>query len=158
MGGARPKRRKKMLRSGFNYNTDEASLESGLLCEDESKTQQHQKEEADINTIVKRFGLTGQLPENVRMPQYGDYTGVTDYQTALNAVMEAQDAFMQMPAHVRQRFDHDPAKFVEFCSDPKNLEEAKKLGLTKPEAPAVKTGETVKEQATPAPAPAASQA
>lgn len=148
------------LRSAFNYDREKASDETGLICPEETLTQQHQREEADINTIVKRFGLTGQLPSNVRMPQYGDYTAVDDYQTALNAVMAADEVFMQMPWDIRKRFNHDPAQLLEFCADPKNLEEAKKLGLVevKPEVLEVKKSETVPAQAPPAAAPAASQA
>lgn len=117
------------IRSAYNYDTDAVSNETGLRCEDESLAQQHQKEESDINTIVKRFGLTGELPTNVRMPQYGDFTGITDYQSALNAVHQANESFLKMPADIRSRFDNDPEKFVEFCLDEKNREEAVKLGL-----------------------------
>lgn len=117
------------LRAQYNYDTMAASDEAGLKCEDKSLAQQHQASEADINTIVKRFGLTGQLPSNVRVPQYGDFTSVTDYQTALNAVIAANDAFMLMPAYVRARFGNDPAQFVDFCSKPENSEEMIKLGL-----------------------------
>lgn len=117
------------VRNPYNYDVDEASNESGLKCEDESLTQQHLKDDCDINVIMKRFGITGQLPENVRMPSYGDFTGVTDYQSALNAVISADESFMAMPAAVRSRFNNDAAQFVDFCSKAENLDEALKLGL-----------------------------
>lgn len=120
------------------YDTAKASLDSGLLCQDPSKAVQSQKEESDINTIVRRFGLTGQLPSNVRMPQYGDFTGITTYQDALNAVLEAQASFQALPAHIRERFGHDPEKFVEFCFDENNRAEAEKLGLVLKKAPVEK--------------------
>lgn len=138
-------KQKIFVRSQFNYDTDEVSQMSGLMCEDESLAQQHQKEEADINTIVRRFGLTGQLPENVRIPQYGDFTGITDYQTALNAVKQAQDSFMELPWELRKRFNNDPEQFVDFCLDPENADEAVKLGL------AVDTRPKKDEQAAPEP-------
>lgn len=128
------------LRTPYNYDTNAVSDETGLECLDESKAIQSQKEEADINTIVRRFGLTGQLPVNARMPEYGDFTGITDYQSALNAVMSADETFMQMPADVRVRFGNDPKKFVEFCLDPANAEEAAKLGLTVEKAQAEPAG------------------
>lgn len=140
---------KMTLRAPHNYDTMAASDEAGLHCQDESLAQQHQKEEADINVIVKRFGLTGELPQGVRMPQYGDFTAVTDYQTALNAVQAANNAFAQMPAHVRSRFDNDPEKFVAFCLDEKNRDEAEKLGLVGPSKK-----EEPKPEPAPAPAPA----
>lgn len=120
------------VRSPYNYDVNKASDESGLLCEDESLTVQAEAEDADINTIVKRFGLTGMMPQNVRMPMSGDFAEATDYHTSLNRLIAADQAFMEFPAHIRARFDHDPAKMIEFCENPANLEEARKLGLAVP--------------------------
>lgn len=106
---------------------------TGLMCVDPSLAIQSAREEVDINTIVRRFGLTGQLPTDLRAPTYGDFTAVVDYQTALNAVIAADAAFMQMPAHVRERFANDTQKFVEFASDEANRDEMRKLGLLVPE-------------------------
>lgn len=56
------------LRAPFNYDTDKASLEAGSSRPidpdtgeiiDDGMTQQSFAEEVDINTIVRRFGLTG---------------------------------------------------------------------------------------------------
>lgn len=123
------------LRTPYNYNMDAASVESGLRCEDESLAVQSAKEECDINTIVRKFGLTGELPSDVKMPMSGDYTNVLDYQSALNVVIAADDAFMEFPAEVRARFANDPQKLFEFVSDKANLDEARKLGLAIPAAP-----------------------
>jgi len=121
------------LRAAYNYDADEASLESGLSCPEPTLAQQSFKDECDINTILERFAVTGELPNNVRMPQYGDFTGISDYQSALNAVIAADDSFMQLPASIRARFDNDPALFVEFCGDESNRDEAIKLGLVPPQ-------------------------
>lgn len=123
---------KVFLRTEFNYDMDAASVESGLACKDESLAQQQFAEESDINVIVERFGLNGELPANPVMPQYGDFSQVTDFQTAMNAVIRAQADFMQLPAKVRSRFDNDPQKLLEFVSDDANLDEARVLGLLKP--------------------------
>jgi len=96
------------------------------------KTIQSQKEEADINTIVKRFGISGMLPTNVRTPLNIDFDQSFDFQSAMNLINDAQRAFMEMPADVRQRFGNDPGLFVDFASDPKNQDEARKLGLALP--------------------------
>lgn len=128
-------RERVLVRCGFpfNYDADAVSMETGLECKDVSLTKQSFAEECDINTIVRRFGLTGELPTNVRMPSYGDFTGLGDFRDAMNAVVAAREAFDLMPADVRARFHNDPAEFVDFCSDEKNFEEAGKLGLVKPE-------------------------
>lgn len=120
------------LRTPYNYDVNEASDASALVCEDPSLAQQHAKDECDINTIVRRFGLTGELPSNVRTPQYGDFSDATDYHTALNAVRAADAAFMQLPADVRTRFNNDPGALVDFVSDDNNRAEAEKLGLVLP--------------------------
>lgn len=65
------------MRSAYNYLRDDVSFDTGLSCDDESLAQQHMAEDADINVIVKRFGLTGQLPQGHRMPEFGDFTGVS---------------------------------------------------------------------------------
>ncbi len=117
------------------------SLDSALECKDESRTNQSQAEEADINTIVRRFGVTGMLPQGVRAPTYGDFTGVGDFRDALEAIRAAERSFSQMPADVRARFANDPASFVDFCSNPENIDEMRKLGLAVP-APVSESGDT----------------
>ena len=117
------------IRNPYNYDTNLASEESALYCTDGSRTQQNFKEECDINTILKRFNVTGQLPVSPLQPEYGDFSGVTDYHSALNAVMAAQDAFNALPATVRNRFANDPAAFVDFCSDEANRDELRDMGL-----------------------------
>jgi len=94
---------------------------------------QSQRDEVDINTIVRRFGVTGHMPQGVVAPTYQAFEGVFDFQTAMNAVVFAEQQFMQMPADVRARFRNDPQRFVEFVSDSKNLSEMRDLGLAIPE-------------------------
>jgi phage internal scaffolding protein len=118
------------FRTGFNYDTDAASLANGLACPpEENQAQQQFKEEVDINTIVERFGLTGDLPENPRMPQSGDFTGITDFQSAMNMVREAEEAFMEFPAHIRSEFDNDPQKMMRFLENENNRARALEMGL-----------------------------
>lgn len=131
------------LRSPYNYSMDLVSLETGLSCPEPTLAQQHSKDEADINIILERFGQGQALPENFRSPQYGDFTDVTDFHTATQAVREAQESFNSMPAKLRARFHNDPAELMDFLADPDNRVEAAKLGLIDPPA------------TSPAPAPAA---
>lgn len=115
----------------------ENSNATGLACPaEESLTIQSQKDEADINIIVERFGITGQLPQGLRVPQYSDFGDtVFDYRSAVEAVAMAQDSFLELPGKVRAEFDNDPQKFLEFCmaSDDgktlKNVERMRELGL-----------------------------
>ena len=117
------------LRTPYNYDTNAASNESGLACEEPSLTQQHFKDETDINNILRQFNITGLLPEQPLSPRYGDFTGIGDYHSALNAVIAAEDKFLALPANLRARFENDPAQLIAFLSDENNRSEAEKLGL-----------------------------
>jgi phage internal scaffolding protein len=117
------------LRTPYNYDTMAVSDETGLKCEDETLAQQNFKDECDINNIMERFGLTGELPANPLPPQYGDFSGVLDYHSALNAVLASQDAFNELPATLRARFENDLNNLIRFLDDPNNRNEAIDLGL-----------------------------
>jgi len=122
------------LRSAHNYNMNIVSDQTGLKCEDPSLTQQQFKEESDINTIVDRFMKSGVMPNPVSMPQYVDYEGVFDFQSAMNVVRQADENFMRMDAKVRARFNNSPQEFLEFFANPENTVEAIRLGLAIPQA------------------------
>lgn len=114
----------------YHYDVEQASFDSGVTCPpEEDRTQQQFAEEVDINTIVRRFGLTGELPINPHPPLSGDFTDVVDFSTAMQAVRTAQEGFNAFPAELRARFNHDPQRMLEFLSDSSNLPEAIKLGL-----------------------------
>jgi hypothetical protein len=121
---------KVFLRAPYNYDVDVASDQSGLVCpKEDGVTQQQFRDECDINTIVARFGLTGELPGDYRAPVSGDFVGIHDFHSAMNAVRAADESFMEMPAALRVRFGHDPQRLIDFLSDVNNRAEAIKLGL-----------------------------
>lgn len=130
--------RDREVRQPGKYDVDKVSEDNGLRCEDPSLTVQSEKEDADINTIVRRFGLTGQLPQGLRPPSFEDFTEVFDFRSAVEAIGAAEEAFMALPAEVRARFDNSPQEFVAFCSEEKdgklaNVAEMRKMGLAVPE-------------------------
>jgi len=97
---------------------------------DKGFTVQADRDEADINKIVARIQRTGQLPPTYRgEPFYGDVSDIGDLQEAMIKVQESNKLFMTFPAEVRERFDNDPVKLVEFLSDDDNRDEALELGL-----------------------------
>jgi len=124
------------MRTPYNYDTNQASNESGLDCKDKSLAQQHKAQETDINFIVKRYTQTGELPNLTMPPLRGDFTGIGSYQDALDLMVLARESFQAMPAEVRSRFTNDPGNFVDFCSDENNRDELRKMGLYSPEAAA----------------------
>lgn len=122
------------LRSPYNYDMNEAGNEDAIHCKDPSLAQQHMKDECDINVLVKRFVVTGEIPVMTLPPLQGDFTSAPTYQEALNLMVEANRSFMQQPAEVRARFQNDPARFVDFCSREENRDDLRRMGLWSPEA------------------------
>ena len=98
----------------------------------EDMAKQSMKDECDINQIMARYIKTGVL-EHVRTysPEYGYATGL-DFKEAMDLVVGAQAMFSELPSAIRKRFANDPAQFLDFVSNPDNVEELRKLGLTKP--------------------------
>lgn len=109
-----------------------ADPKTGKLSKMPSMARQEFRDQCDINNILKQFKKTGIISHINAQREQGSYEDLPDpmeYQDALNAVLEAQEAFSTLPSKVRTRFDNDPAKFLEFMSDPRNQEEAYDLGL-----------------------------
>lgn len=129
---------KVFIRTPYNYDADEASNLTGLSCLDPTLTQQHMADECDINKILEKFGVTGQLPVSTVSPQYGDFSGVSDYHSALNQIASMESDFMSLPAQLRARFNHDPAELLSFLENDSNRQEAIELGLIDGQ-PVVKT-------------------
>lgn len=119
------------------YDFKARSDAAGLVCDEPSKTVQSQMMDADINVIVHRFGITGRMPDNVRIPQYVDYEGVFDYHSAQRALLEADREFNSMTAQVRAQFENDPGIFFAYATNPDNIEGMRALGLAKPVVPAI---------------------
>jgi phage internal scaffolding protein len=94
------------------------------------RTEQHHKSECDIDTIIRKYDKTGLITHvNSAVAQYGDFTDVNEYQVSLNMVIDAQNAFNELPSAIRKKFGNDPGEFFEFATDPDNYDELVKLGL-----------------------------
>lgn len=97
----------------------------------ESRTRQSFNDETNINNIMARFDKTGLIDHvNEHQGSYGDFSEISDYHTALNHVIQAQDSFNSLPSKLRAHFDNDPGLFLDFMTDPANTEEIKKMGLS----------------------------
>lgn len=105
---------------------------TGEVTKDLGYTQQEFALDADINEIVRRFGLTGRLPDVNNVPQSGDFVGVSDYHSAMLALRKADEGFLELPADVRARFSNDPQLLMDFLDNADNRDEAVKLGLVSP--------------------------
>lgn len=101
-----------------------------LICEDPSLTHQSFAKDCDIRNIMKQYKRTGLVSHmTTASALYGDFTNVPDYRESLDVVINAQAAFMELPAEVRSRFSNDPAQFLDFVHNPDNRDEMIKLGM-----------------------------
>jgi phage internal scaffolding protein len=55
-----------------------------------------------------------------------------DYQDAMNTVAAANSMFEGLPSAIRNQFDNDPAKFINFVDDEANADKLVEMGLVKP--------------------------
>lgn len=120
------------FRAYNGYDVKQASDEAADIGDyGESLTVQSQMEDADINVLMKRMRVTGQMPVNPRLPSYGDFSEITDYRSAIEAVRAADEAFLELPAEVRAKFDNDPQKLLMAVSTTGNEKMLSELGLMK---------------------------
>lgn len=112
---------------------------SGLdFTDSPSLTEQHHAPDLDMNTIVTRALKTGAIdPSLVRtFGKYADVTTVGDYMDAHMRYRSGVESFEALPSSIRDRFHNNPAELLEFIHDPKNRDEAIKLGfIEKPIVP-----------------------
>lgn len=129
-----------------------------FLFKEPSKTLQAHKDECDVNQILAKYQKTQLLTHVNRFEgSYGDFSNVNDYQTSLNAVMDAENNFMALPASIRAEFNNDPGQFVDFMSNDQNYDKALSLGLLDDQKAkdylAKKEAALQKSQSTPSPKP-----
>lgn len=113
--------------------TEKKAWPSTDFTGDKGFTVQADRDDADINKIIARFNKSGVLPPTMKgEPFYGDASDFDDLQGALLKVKAADELFMQYPAELRERFDNDPVKMLDFLADEGNRKEAEELGLVVP--------------------------
>lgn len=96
------------------------------------RTRQSEKAACDVNVIVKQH-TRGVIPQHVtqRVAAYG-FAPAQDFRECMERVREAREVFASLPSETRKYFANDPARFVEFTADPKNVEKLVELKLAVP--------------------------
>lgn len=124
-----------------------------------TRTQRQFADMCDINKIMESYNCGESITHlNRKVGRYGDFSNIPNYQSALETVQRAQEAFMALPAKTRNRFQNDPQELLNFCSDSNNYNEAIELGLiSKPANPTnansnANDKQAVTQSTTPAPA------
>lgn len=82
--------------------SDGATIElpNGELLENTDRARQEFKDEADINYMLSRFGITA--PRGA--PTYGEWDDTIDLMTAITAVQEAREGYRKLPSELRDKF------------------------------------------------------
>lgn len=146
------------FKTPFNHDTCEDCARHATVNDKPSLTQQHFREEVDINTIVDRFLKTGEMKQIPLPPQFGDVSEMeTDYHALQNRIAETNALFYKLPAALRASYQNDPGRWVEDVNarlQTGDLDPLRAMGLDIPrpnvEPPPAENG----TQGTPAPGPA----
>lgn len=93
-----------------------------------SMTERSHKGETDINKIVARAEKNKVFPVSTRPAIFADFSGY-DFERNMITIAKANEAFMSLPVDIRKRFNNNVSELVAFVEDPKNKDEAIKLGL-----------------------------
>lgn len=125
------------------YMPLEERIRPGLVCEVETKTKQDEAAACDINNIMARYQRTGVIDHLTRYaPVYGELTKVP-YEAAFESVQLIDDAFLTLPAVVREKYGNNPQAWIDAVE-----------GVTEPDAlRELLTGETPDPLPTPSPEP-----
>lgn len=121
----------------FNSRYLVTGMKPGIIFKDPSATLQSFKNDADINCIIARYENTGVLVDPTvpvsRIPEFGDFSDMPDYQTAQNVIIAAKNAFDTLSSKIRERFNNDPAAYFDFVQNLKEgsdeFAEAVSLGI-----------------------------
>lgn len=102
-----------------------------------SRTQQHFKDEVDINRIMAKYRKTGVIQHVTRARQvYGEFDTTSNMAEQFQTVAKAQQQFDMLPAEIRNKFKNSIPGFFAYIADPANREDCIAMGIfEKPPAP-----------------------
>lgn len=122
------------VRSWLDYHNgdpDFVEYDVGTVNNEPSMTQQHFASSCDINNLMSVYRDVSLIPSvNSAKAMYGDFTEIPDYQKAQQVMIDARKVWESLPDKWRQRFE-TPFDFLRFVEDPRNREEADRLGMLK---------------------------
>lgn len=83
-----------------DIGVEDETLDASDRPGNRDRARQEHKDEADINYMLSRFGIT--QPRGA--PTYGTTDDSIDLQTAIESVREAREGYERLPAELRAKF------------------------------------------------------
>jgi phage internal scaffolding protein len=118
------------LKEGKNVIRKDGKVKVVTVNKKPSLTDQSFKEQVDANNVIAKFKATGQVTHLAKKAgQYADCSQIQDLHQSLVQIKDAENAFSQLPAVIRKRFDNDYKQLAMFMCDEGNLDEAIALGI-----------------------------
>lgn len=98
-----------------------------------SMTKQADVERSEIQLLLKKYDKSFLIQQSQAITnQYSDVAIGFDLQDAYNKIRGVESMFMELPSAIRNRFDNNPAKFVDFCENPDNIDDMVLMNLANP--------------------------
>lgn len=89
-------------------------------------TKQEFKDDCDPTKILQKYQRTGIIEHaNQYEPVFGDQSSMT-YHEAKELTANSESMFQDLPSSVRKEFNHDVGAYLDYISNPDNVESAKK--------------------------------
>lgn len=126
-----------LIRTPYDGTAEAFSLASGISFpepkDEPFSALQSDLDQCDLNKIVERQDLAAfeRFSDRVHKGHYVDLGKLPDFQTSLQIVIDAEEAFLDLPASLRKKFDNDPAEFLAFVEQADRADLAE-LGLLDP--------------------------
>lgn len=122
----------KLIRCVYDPTSRSGTVFNREFC----RTKASFKDEADINSIMRKYNRTGFLVDPTvavtRKPFYGDFSSTAGFRELQDRLAAIRQVFDSLPSDFRARLGNDPANLADYIADPANATEAASLGLIKP--------------------------
>jgi hypothetical protein len=108
------------VRTPYNYDRDEVSKNTALVCEDESLAQQNMKAETDLNVMIRKYGVLPAQEVNWQEFDAVRVAGDNDPEKFL-AMVDAEKAAIKKQEKESAKADKgsvDPTPVVDADKDP----------------------------------------
>jgi hypothetical protein len=133
----------------MSFSTKERKRVAINFKDDQGLTEQHHKDSCDIHNILRQQEKTGvAIHSSAFNATYGTMPTGEQFHQDMNRIARAKTLFESVPSKIRNEFDNDVAKYLDFMHQDENYEKIQEMGLpvdhlTKPEEP-VKTEVEIK--------------